>query len=136
MEIVKGMRYRIKSNSQIREYLWWVKPETSERVKTLHVSMLPLSMAGEFTVRPDHKLDIAALEQAISSENENFRLDTISGFSGDIPEPYAVTHAPDNFDYTGDEILDINWLKSNGFVKSGKRHLSVSTPITIELVEG
>ena len=133
MDIVKGRKYRIKSFAQTVLKNWWVNTETSHRVKATTTTFLPLNVAGDITVVPDHKIDIQDLQEALSSDNQTLRLERLSGLEYSLSQPVVTSFLAENFELTEETITE-EWLTSNGFVKSGRVELDTLTPITLEAV--
>ena len=132
MEIVRGSTYQIKSLSSPRIHNWWAHPASKQKVKVVSSSLLPLTISGSVTVRADNKLDIQALQDAVDRSTNVIEPHRLSGFAFTPPViSLSLCHA-ENFE--AEESITVEWLMSNGFVKTGRQEVDVANPI-IELAE-
>ena len=132
MEIVRGNTYQIKSLSSPRIYNWWVHPVSKQKVKVVSSSLLPLTISGSVKVRADNKLDIQALQDAVNRSTDVIEPHRLSGFQLTLPTISMSLCYAENFE--SEESINVEWLMSNGFIKTGRVEVEVANPI-IELAE-
>lgn len=130
MEIVRGNTYQIKSLSSPKIYNWWAHPASKQKVKVVSSSLLPLTISGSVKVRADHKLDIQALQDAVNRSTNLIEPHRLSGFQLTLPTISIYLCYAENFE--PEESINVEWLMSNGFIKTGRVEVEVANPI-IEL---
>lgn len=132
MEIIRDAIYDIKSHTSPRVYNWWAHPRSKHKVKVILSSLLPLSVSGSVKVRAGNKLDIQALQDALSGATNFIEPHRLSGFNFTAPSLSMSQFYPENFET--EEIITEEWLIDNGFIKTGRVEVRVGYPI-IELAE-